>query len=87
MENTLSVAPVEHIVGRFVACCTNNSSLHLFESREEFIEFTREHSASEGLIMAWIDGVRVHAERGDTDCKTSQELIEFVEGPTSEVIQ
>ena len=62
-------ADADPLSRRFVACCTNNGVLHLFEAKEEFVAFTRAQSASAGLVMAWIDEVRIHAAYRQPNCK------------------
>lgn len=54
------VPPEIELAGRFVACCISSGILHLFESPDDFVAFTR--SRSTGIAMSWIDGVRVHAD-------------------------
>lgn len=58
-NDSLSISS-ELLVGRFIACCTNNGILHLFEVKEEFAAFTLANASSIGLVMAWIDGVEIH---------------------------
>lgn len=45
---------------QYIACCTHNSILHLFEDPMQFVQFCRANSAGMGLVMAWINGVQEH---------------------------